>query len=401
MTSIDEATRLLDENVEALGSTTVPVVDAVGRVLAAPAVSRHPLPRFDQSAMDGYAVAHADIVDVPVELTVSDVIPARGHATRPSLLAGTATRIFTGGVIPDGADTVVRQESTTRLADDRVRVDEEVAPGTDVRRLGEELAEGSLLAPPGTPLTAGLVAALVIAGVTEVEVRSTPRVAVLVTGDEVVEPGADLAIGQVPDSNGPLVAGTLRRWGVEAGSVARASDEQAGLRAAIEAAAASADVLITTGGVSVGDLDLVPSVAEEAGFRPLFWKVAQRPGGPLYVARRGSTWLFGLPGNPAAVLVNMHVHVRRLLDLLAGTDPERRWRNGICVDPPAPPEGRTLWLRCRYGTDEAGAVQLEPLGRQGSHMLSNLVDADALARIDTAGDPSAGGRVIRWTPLDH
>ncbi len=401
MTSVDEVAALLDAVVSPLPSVRMAVEDAVGRVLATTPLAAHPLPLFDQSAMDGYAVAHHDIAGAPVELPVSAEVAARRHDRMPELAAGTAARVFTGGVLPAGADTIVRQELTSHVGDGRVRIDRAVDSGTDVRRRGEEIDAGAALCQPGTVLHAGLVGALVVAGVSEVSVRRTPRVRVVVTGDEIVAAGTTLSLGQVPDSNGPLLATSLRRWGLDDVSASRVGDDPELLAAAIDAAAGDAQLVVTTGGVSVGDYDLVPPIAEELGFTRVLWKVAQRPGGPLFVAQRGGTLLVGLPGNPAAVFVNLHVHLRRILDRFAGMDPESRWQWGVCTGRPPSAPGKVMWARCSVATDREGVVRLTPLHRQGSHMLSNLVAADALVRVDPQLDLEQPGLVLPWIPVLH
>ncbi len=401
MTSVDEVAALLDEVVVPLPPVRMAAVDAVGRVLAEAPLAAHPLPLFDQSAMDGYAVAHHDIADAPVTLPVSTEVAARGHDRMPQLPAGTAARVFTGGVLPAGADTIVRQELTTDLGDGLVRIDGSVDRGTDVRRRGEELGAGAALCEPGTELHAGLAGALVVAGVPDVLVSSSPRIRVVVTGDEVVTAGTTLSLGQVPDSNGPLLVATLRRWGLDDVGASRVGDDPALLAAAIDGAAGAAELVVTTGGVSVGDYDLVPPIAEELGFTRVLWKVAQRPGGPLFVAQRGGTLLVGLPGNPAAVFVNLHVHLRRILDRFVGLDPEQRWQWGVCTSRPPSAPGKVMWARCSVTTDRNGVVRLTPLPRQGSHMLSNLAAADALVRVDPELDLDRPGLVLAWIPVVH
>lgn len=399
MTTVDEAMAAVDASVRPLATEVVAVVDAAGRTLAAPVSSGHPLPRFDQSAVDGSAARHTDIAGAPVTLPVGDVVAAAHQPSRPVLASGTATRIFTGGLVPEGADTIVRQELTTADAEaGTVTVNAAVEPGTDLRREGEELPTGSLVATAGQEVTPGLLASLLVAGAYEATVARRPRVAVLVTGDELVPPGQPLGLGQTPDTNGPMIRATLAGWGVTDLTVAHVPDRRDAVVDALATAFASADLVVTSGGVSVGDFDFVPDAAEEVGAERLFWKVAQRPGGPLYVARHGNSHLFGLPGNPAAVLVNLHVYVRRALDRLAGLDPDARWRTGVPVEPPHRMADRTFWLRASVTTDDTGRTVLAPLGRQASHMLSNLSDATAIARVPASSEDAPTG-TLRWLPL--
>jgi len=394
--SVDEARARLRAVVAPLPVERVPTLQALGRVLAEPVTTAVALPPFDQSAVDGYAVRHGDVASVPARLPVVGVVPATGHAERPVLAPVTAMRIFTGGLVPEGADTIVRQELTRREGDDVV-IGEAVAPGTDLRRAGEEVPAGAVVAGAGTEVTAGLVGALSVAGAAAVAVRRRPRVHVLVTGDEVVAAGQPLALGQVYDANRPAMVAHLTAWGCEVVAAEHVVDEEGALRDALARALDGADLVVTSGGVSVGDLDLVPAVTESLGAERVLWRVAQRPGGPLYVARRGSTVLLGLPGNPAAVVVNLAVYARLALDLLAGTDPDRRWRRGVLEGEVRRDERKALWLRMTARTDDTGTVRLAPLSGQASHMLGNLAHANALVRVPPTSEPLPAA--LPWLPL--
>lgn len=398
-TTVDEALATVDEHVGPLGHEEVALSSAVGRVLSAPVRSTRPAPPFDQSAMDGYAVRHADLGRSPTVLPVEAEVAARPHATRPVHHPGTATRIFTGGMLPLGADTIIRQELVGAVpVGGSITVRGVVGRGAEVRGEGEEFAAGVEVASPGTVVSPGVLAALSLAGVESVAVARRPVVRVLVTGDEVVPPGARPRLGQVGDANGPLLSATLDLWGADCGEVAYVPDEPGRLRRAVAQAFSKADVVVTTGGVSVGDHDLVPAAVEQAGGRRLLWKVAQRPGGPLYLAQRDGTLLFRLPGNPAAVLVNLHVFVRRALDRMVGLDPSNRWRWGQLSGEPTQPLDRTFWLRARATSDQRAVTVLQRLDHQGSHMLSNLTLSNALARIPPRSDVRPDG-VVEWLDL--
>jgi molybdopterin molybdotransferase len=392
---VDDALAIVTAAVAQSHSDTVALGDALGRVLAADVTAAFALPPFDQSAVDGYAARHADIARVPVTLPVKGVVAARAYDKRPFLDLGTLMRIFTGGVVPDGADTIVRQEATSPGGDERITVNEAVAAGTDFRRAGEELALGSVVACAGAVVTPGVVGALALAGADKLEVYATPRVSVLVTGDEIVPVGEPLGLGQVPDTNGPLMDAQLRRWGIAPVAVDHVDDTEAAVRSSLERAFAASDLVLTSGGVSVGDYDFIPKVARDLGAEVLLHKVAQKPGMPLFVARRDGCLLVGLPGNPGAVFVNLHVYVRAALDVMTGLDPRARWRR-------APMHGvrrekdKTFWLRARAVYDDDGRVRLEQLGHQASHMLSNLTAATALVRIPPEGEPAD---TVEWLPL--
>jgi molybdopterin molybdotransferase len=391
---VDEALALVTSAVGRQRTEIVPLLVSNGRVLAAPVHSAHPLPPFDQSAVDGYAVRHADIADVPVTLPVKGVVAARGYDKRPWLDLGTMMRIFTGGVVPDGADTIVRQEATEPGGDERTTVKEAVSLGADYRRAGEELPQGALVAEAGTRITPGVIGALALAGADKITVYARPRVHGCITGDEVVPLGDPLALGQVPDTNGPVLVAHLRSWGLGA-SVSYIRDTEAAVRNELDSAFNAMDIVITTGGVSVGDFDFIPRVAESLGAEVLLWKVAQRPGMPLFVAKRGDCVLMGLPGNPGAVFVNLHVYVRAMLDTMEGVDPRLRWRRAPIPDGVRREPGKTFWLRC-IARDDNGVIRLEQLGHQASHMLSNLAQANALVRIPPEGEPA---NTVAWLPL--
>jgi molybdopterin molybdotransferase len=395
---VDDALAIITGAAKPLGELELPHIAALGHVLAAPVYSASELPPFDQSAVDGYAVRHADIASVPVTLPVKGVVTARGQEKRPFLDLGTMMRIFTGGVVPDGADTIVRQEATEYGGDERTTVTEPIALGADLRRAGEELPAGSLVADAGAVVTPGLVGAVATVGALELRVRSRPTVSVFVTGDEVVSPThGPLELGQVFDSNGPMIAAHMKTWGIgNAVGWQHLHDSESMLRSDLDRAFQHADLIITTGGVSVGDLDYIPKVAQELGAEVLFHKVAQKPGMPLFVAKRDGCLLMGLPGNPGAVFVNLHVYVRALLDTMAGLDPRARWRRAPMPDGIRREKVKTFWLRARAVYEDDGSVRIEQLGHQASHMLSNLADATALVRIPPEGEDAD---TVEWLPL--
>ncbi|MES0874947.1 molybdopterin molybdotransferase MoeA [Sinimarinibacterium thermocellulolyticum] len=397
MIGVDEALSRIAGALPELPAETIATRDALGRVLAAKARTAHPLPLFDQSAVDGYAVRHADVQRVPVTLPLSTTVAASAQAARARLAPGTAARIFTGGLLPLDADTVVRQELTRRKAD-AVTILKAVAPGTDLRRQGEELAKGSVVAAAGARVTPGLLAALALAGAHQVQVRRQPRIAVLISGDEVVPHGAPLKLGQVPDANGPLIGAQLAQWGVPPSSIDYVADREDAVRTALASAFERADLVLSSGGVSVGDFDFIPSVAEKLGAERLLWKVAQKPGMPLYVARRGASLLFGLPGNPASVLVNLQVYVRDALERMLGRDPRARWRHAIAPARLHREQEKTFWLRAIVSADAQGQLRLETLSGQASHMLGNLARANALVRVPGMNEAERVD-TLRWLSL--
>lgn len=396
---IEEALLRLDQVCRPLPVQTVPVAEALNRVTAAAVVAVCDLPPFDQSAMDGYALRAADITALSARLPVAATVAAGPHEQIPVLPAGAACRIYTGGILPQGADAVVRQEWTSREGE-QVVILRPTRHGQEIRRQGEELRRGTVLIEAGRRLNAGHIAMLAMAGVAQLDVHRAPRIRVLVSGDEVVEAGRALRPGEVYNANGPQLSAWLARAGYPPAQVEALADREATVGEALSRAFDESDLVLTTGGVSVGDRDLIAPEAEKLGARRVFWKVAQKPGKPVYVAQHGSSLLIGLPGNPASVLVNVAVFVRRALDRLeAVSEPGPVIRKGVMASEVRADAERDTWLRVRTAIDAEGRVLLHPQMHQASHMLSNLAEADALAWLPTQAAPIGAGEVLRWLSL--
>jgi molybdopterin molybdotransferase len=393
VTPLADALAAYGSVLRALPVERCPLSQALHRVLAGPATSAVDLPPFTQSAVDGYALR---ATDAGLELTLIGEVPAGSPAVR-ALGPGTGMRILTGGMLPRGADTVARQEIVERHGE-RIRIVKGLAAGADTRHRGEELGRGAELASAGQRLDAGLIAALAMAGVREVGVRRRPRIAVLITGDELARDGAALAPGQVHDANGPL----LRHWLVERGygepQLEYVADTPEAVRAALARALGHADLVLSTGGVSVGDRDYLPQLAPELGVEKVFWQVAQKPGKPLWFGTRGSTGFLGIPGNPAAVLVCLTVHVAAALAVLEGCAAPP-WHRGRLAAPVKADARRDRLVRAQRSFGEDGGVSLKALPKQDSHMLSNLAAADTLLWLSARGADYAPGDVVRWCPL--
>ena len=401
MISIDEAFAHLDDQIGPLPARRLPLREALGRVLAEDAFARIDLPPFRQSAMDGYAVASADltVAQGPLRLAVTATSAAGAAGTPPPVLAGTCQRIFTGARVPEGADLVIRQEDVERGDEPFIGISSEAAAkqrsGANIREAGEELARGAVVGRSGHRLTHGAIGALAMAGLGSVSVHRAPRVALLVTGDELRDAQGDLEAGMVFDSNSPLLAAWAARQKVEVVTAASLPDDAELLTLAL--ANIDADLIITTGGASVGDRDHLRASSAAAGFTEQFWGVAQQPGKPTLFATRGTTLLLGLPGNPAAVFAGLATFGARILGRLEG---ERRpaphlFAGRLAATVRANPT-RDLWLRCALTYGEEGSLSLQPLGKQSSHMLSNLLDCDAIARIPASAEPLAAGAVVAW-----
>lgn len=402
MIPIDEALRSYDDRVAPLPEVELPLEEALGRVLAQGEASATDLPPFRQSAMDGYALRAEDTrgatPDAPARLELAGVRPAGPVEDPPGLGPGEAVRIFTGGHLPEGADAVLRQEEAA-VEDGELRVAATVDPGTAVRERGEELREGAPLAPAGARLSAGHLGALAVTGVDRVRVRRAPRVRLLTTGDEVVGRGRPLEPGQVYDANTPLVLGWLREQRADVAGAHHVADDPEATREALSEALAGADLVLTTGGVSVGDRDYVLEAAEGAGVERVFWRVRQKPGKPLFFGVSEDGLLLGLPGNPGSVHACLVTHVRRVLDLLEGVaEPGPRMRPGrLGADFPLN-AAREWWVRCEVELRGDGEVWLEPLERQASHMIGDLGRAEALARLPRGEGEVERGTTVPWTP---
>ncbi|WP_331521220.1 gephyrin-like molybdotransferase Glp [Pinirhizobacter sp.] len=389
------------EGVGALPTVKLDLASALGRVLADPCRAAVDLPSFTQSAMDGYAIRGGETGDAtptrPVVMPVAGTVAA-GEALTPPMLPGTAFRIFTGAPLPVGSDAVVRQEIVERSGNDML-LREAVPVGANVRYRGEELQRGDTVAGAGQRINAGLLGALAMAGVHEVIVHGAPRVTVLVTGDEVAREADDTPAGRIHDANGPMITAWLVERGYPAPVRIYVPDDPAAVHDALAQALDSSDLVITTGGVSVGDRDYIPSTAESLGVEKKFWKVAQKPGKPLWFGRRGSSWLMGMPGNPGAVLVCLAVHAAAVLARLEG---EARaipdWSMGELAQEVESDDGRDRLLRMSVIADD-GRLRLVPLPRQESHMLSNLASASALVWLPRRDQTYAAGELLRYIAL--
>lgn len=396
---IEEAFEKIDAAVAALPATEMPLAQALNRVTAADLHAACDLPPFDQSAMDGYVLRAADVGALPTRLPLGATIAAGPHDSVPQLAPGQAARIYTGGLIPQGADAVVRQEWTAREGD-AVLIQRATPVGQDIRRQGEELRRGTTLIESGRRLNAGHLAMLAMAGLASVSVRRAPRVRVLVSGDEVIDAGRALRPGEVYNANGPLIAAWLAQAGYSEVTVEPVADTEAAVRDALSRAFAQADLVLSTGGVSVGDKDLIAPEVEKLGAQRVLWKVAQKPGKPLYVATHGASLLMGLPGNPASVLVNLASFVRRALDRLeAAHAVGPAIHSGVLVTGIKPDAERESWVRVRIEIDPRGMTRVHPQPQQASHMLSNLASADALAWVPASASPVAAGSAVRWIAL--
>lgn len=394
MISLTEALAQYPQTLKPLPTETCALEQTLGRVLAQPVASMIDLPLFTQSAVDGYALRAAD---AQKSLKLTGDVPA-GSPAQHALAVGTAMRILTGGALPEGADTVARQEIVER-SDDNIRVLKPIVAGADTRYRGEELKQGAVIAEAGQRLHAGLLAALAMAGVAQVSVRRRPRISLLVTGDEIARVGSNLKPGQVFDANGPLLQGWLSERGYKA-DIQYVPDRPEAVEQALKRALDSNDLVISSGGVSVGDRDYLPQLAPKLGVQKIFWNVAQKPGKPIWYGVRDGKAFMGLPGNPGAVLVGLAVHVSAVFGVLEGrSTPQPEWRAGILEKEVKADPHRDRLVRMSLRYDDSGRVLLKSLPRQDSHMLSNLASAGALAWLPTRTSDYTADETVRWLEI--
>jgi molybdopterin molybdotransferase len=392
--TVEQAVARITEGITPLETELVAVGAAAGRVLREDAHSRVDLPPFPSSAMDGFAVSAAD---TPGELPVVFRVSA-GSAPPGAQPSGYASGITTGGVLPGGADAVVPVEEV-RDGGDRVSVPRAVSPGEHVRPRGGDVREGDLVLQARQRIRASHVGALAAAGIADVVCSVRPRVAVLPTGSELRVAGESLALGQIYESNGAMLASLLPALGVEVDRLPVVEDEGSALRDALERGL-EADVLVTTGGVSMGPRDLVRGILEDLGVEEVFWGVAVKPGKPLSYGVRGRTHVFGLPGNPVSSLVGALVFVRPALLALQGhVDPSGSYEQGVLASELRRNPHRDEFVRARRRRSDDG-VELVPVSGQESHMIVRAATADALVHVPRGDEEIPAGSRVRYLPLD-
>jgi molybdopterin molybdotransferase len=381
----------------------MPLLEALGRFLARDVVASRSLPGCPVSAMDGYAVRAEETSgsnrDRPARLRVVDTVYA-GHLPSRSVRPGEASRIFTGAPLPEGANAVVRQEATVVPGEGLVDICVAVPPGKDIRPVGEDVLAGTPLLRAGQRLEAPVLGLLASLGETHVLVRPPPRVAVLATGDELVPPGTPALPHQVYESNLVLVGAMAREAGARVIALERARDEDRELRAALERLASGVDVLITTGGASVGDKDRVKRVLSELGATFLVNGVAIKPGKPMAVARLGTTAVAVLPGTPGAATVAFDQLARPLLLRYQGVTEERQ-RLRVHLDEGRDKQaGLTYLLSATLEFREDGQVWTRLRQQGGGHMLQNI-GAEGYALLPPGRASFAPGDLVDFERFDH
>lgn len=399
--TVDQALALILKHTQALGSECLDLNRALDRYLSTAIYSPIDLPLFSQSAVDGYALcAESDLAKVIPPNTQFELIGElqAGHDSALKLEMGQAVRIFTGAKIPQGTTTVARQEIVQVMKSAQIRVTEHLKADVDIRHQAEEIARGQVLAHAGQQLSVGAIASLSMAGVQQVEVFKYPKVAVVITGDEVASSVEDLGAGKIFDANAPLIQAWFQDK-CQRVNIFHVEDTRHILKALLHRLSKSHELILSTGGVSVGDYDFIRPVSLDLGFEQIFWKVKQKPAKPMLFSKlmrddASACYLLGLPGNPAAVYVGMQVYAATLLNAMQG---QRKQPNGFTavLGHDLKPDSRERLLRMTAEFDQS-VLKVQRLSNQQSHMLSNLMQANALVRIPAAEDLSQGQIVQGW-----
>jgi molybdopterin molybdotransferase len=395
LTEIAEARRLVLERVVPLGTEPVPLAETLGRVLAEDVVSAEAVPGFDNSAMDGYAIRAVDAEGVagdrPAVLNLAGESRA-GHPAGRVLAAGEAIAISTGAMIPEGADAVVRIEDTDRR-DGEVEVRVPVPEGDNIRRTGEDIEAGTRVLGPGQLIGAAEIGVISSSPRAEVACARVPSVRVVATGDELIGPSEPMRPGGVRDSNAHTVPALALGAGAEVASVERVGDDASATRTVL-GRALEANVAVVCGGVSVGEHDHVRPALAKLGAEQVFWGVSLRPGKPTWFGvAPGGGLIFGLPGNPVSAMVTFILFARPALLAMQGLDPEAPRATAVLESAYPRKRGRAHAVRCvlRAGPD---GLTARTTGAQGSHILTSMLGADALAMIPGDSDGVAAGERV-------
>lgn len=377
MISVADAQQIIGAHVTQLGAEPVDLHDAVGRVLAEPIVAETDMPPFDRSQMDGYAVVAADTADAPVALKIVGE-SAAGRGWHHTLNRGEAVRIMTGAAVPDGADAIQKLEVAAESGD-TVEIREATETGRYIVKRGSEIAKGTTIFHAGARVSPNMIATLAAFGYAGVNVGRQPRVAIIGTGSEIVAIDATPGRDQIRNSNSVMLSVLARICGAAPQILGNVRDEISDLKSQISKAAAASDVVILTGGVSVGKYDHTKTALAELGARILFEKIRLKPGKPAVFAKLGETLIFGLPGNPVSAAVTFHLFVRKAVLLLQGaaqSDPQSG--HAVLGSNAKAARERDTYLPSRLETDTSGRLVAHPLRWSGSSDFVGFAGADAL-----------------------
>ena len=397
--TVDAAQQRIIESTKAVTEVeSIPIQDALNRVLSAPVCSTIDVPNYTNSAMDGYAI-NANVI--PAKGTQALTQVATVYAGMPytgTVAPGQCVRIMTGAAIPAGSDTVVMQEQVS-LAGDQITVNSEQQPGQNVRHAGEDIKRGDEILTAGHCLKPADIGLLASVGIARVPVVRKIKVAFFSTGDELVPVGQDLGPGQIHDSNRYTLLCLLRQFGAEILDLGVVSDDKSAIEKAFRQAATNADMLITSGGVSVGDADFVKLTLEKLG-QVNFWKIAMKPGRPLAYGRVENCDFFGLPGNPVSAMVTFYQFVLPALKKRAGQDPNPPFHLlAKCMQPLKKRRGRADFQRGILSWDPNTGLTVSSTGQQGSHLLTSMSKSNCFIVLPIESDGCAAGSEVLVQPI--
>ncbi|MFZ1729368.1 MAG: gephyrin-like molybdotransferase Glp [Bacteroidota bacterium] len=383
MIDFDDALAIVLAESAVLGTTIKPLSRVTGEILAEDITAKNPMPPFDSSSMDGYAIRSADIANAdvghPVTLSVAGTIHA-GEAADTAVKRRSAIKIMTGAPIPRGADAVIMKELVTET-DSGIEISTPIRSGTSIRRRGAEFKKGAVVLLSGTLITPPVAGLLASAGCARVRVFKKPRVSLVVTGDEVRPVTAELKAGQIRDSNSTALSSALNMLGVSEVRMTRAADAPAQISQVIGEALRSSDIVITVGGISVGDHDYVREALHSLRVKEHFWRIAMKPGKPNFFGTKGKKLIFALPGNPVSALLSFHLLIRPAIARMTGQSlPEPLIIHARLTGDLKKQAGRMEFVRVRISKDGKGGFIVAPLRGQESHMLSGLASANGIYR---------------------
>ena len=376
MISVDAAWTALAETPPLNDTESIPLGEAAGRVLAASIIAKRTQPPRDMSAMDGYAVAFEDIENGQTRFTVIGEAPAGGRFDR-AIESGEAVRIFTGGVVPDGADHVVIQEDTARSGNQFTLTDEQAAP-RHIRKAGQDFFTGDVLVAAGHKIGLNDLGLIANGNHASVEVMRRPRIAFIASGDELVAPGREMTNMQIPNSNSVALAALVQSWGAETVAMELVKDDKDAFTDTIKNLP-PVDIIVPIGGASVGDYDYAKDVFYALGFTPVFEKIAVKPGKPCWFAK-GEALVLGLPGNPSSAMVTAILFLKPLIGRLLGLPESHEWIHGRLAHDLSANGARETFLRGTFHIEADGMVQVSTMAQQDSGMTSTFAAASCLVR---------------------
>ncbi len=381
MITFEKAIEKILKHTHRLPAITISLSESLGYVLAEKIKTKEPLPRFDSSAVDGYAVRIEDFnSDSKKSLTTLPVIGEvkSGDTIIPILRKGFAIKIFTGAVVPRNAAAVVMQENT-KEKNHAVKILRKPRKGENIRRAGEEFVKGGTVIEQGTHITPPVIGLLASMGYTKIRVHRKPKVGLIVTGNELKSLNSKLRLGEIYDSNSDALSACLTSLGIKPLVVMRTKDNKKSIRLALSKAIQLSDVIISIGGVSVGEYDFVKEVLLELGVKKIFWKVAIKPGKPNFFGIKGKKLIFGLPGNPVAALVSFHQLVKPAINKLVGLENENKFVSTAKLQAALRKnQGRLEFVRGIFSRNSDGELIVTPTKGQDSHILSGLTNANCL-----------------------